>query len=156
MLISIYGALKPLLRAVLVHRKALLFQYGRGGACVCSSLTAKDMRDLSRSRFSNSSITTGLGEIMKNQHIITLITATLLLTACAAPNDPSLAEGIQRKGDGVYSVTQFGPFGSDMTTQAVRQCELDGQGKKLNIITSTTYNGVTGTNYPMLLFRCGK
>lgn len=85
--------------------------------------------------------------------IVYLCALGLALTGCAPP-DPTLAAGVKRKGGGLYSVSEMGFV--DPATQAVRQCEMDGN-KKLSIVTSTTTKGIySGADYAVLLFRCTK
>ena len=53
--------------------------------------------------------------------------------------DPTLAGGVTREGGRVYTVSELGYW--NITAQAVKQCQLDGN-KKLNILTSTTERGM--------------
>jgi len=84
-----------------------------------------------------------------------LLLTVFNLISCATSSDPSLAAGVKRKGGGVYSVSELGLGFSltDPTTQAVKQCQLDGN-KRLVIIASTSESGFSGNQYPMLVFRC--
>jgi len=85
-----------------------------------------------------------------------MVTITgIFLTACATtPPDPTLVNGVKRYAGGMYSISELGMFaGGDLTSYATRQCELDGN-KKLKIEGTTTKTGVTGTAYPVMLFRC--
>jgi hypothetical protein len=72
------------------------------------------------------------------------------LSGCVT-TDPTLASGVYRNGGGIYSVSGMG-F-RDPTTQAVRQCQMDG--KNISILASTTERGLySGNNYPKIVFRC--
>jgi hypothetical protein len=86
---------------------------------------------------------------------ICLCTITTIFTGCAGMGgDPSLAPGVQRKGGGLYSISEMDTLFGDPAERAVQQCQMDGN-KKLSIVTSTTKNGMySGTTYAVLLFRC--
>ncbi len=80
-----------------------------------------------------------------------LVSIAIGVSGCVTTRDPTLASGVVRKGNGVYSVNGMGFI--DPTSQAVQQCQIDG--KNLNILTSTTKRGLySGKNYPVLIFRC--
>ncbi len=87
--------------------------------------------------------------------IISLCAVTLTLVGCAT-HDPRLAPGVQRKGGGLYSISEMGNMFTDITAQAVKQCEMDGN-KKLNIVGTTTQNSyISNETYAVILFRCDK
>lgn len=92
---------------------------------------------------------------MKNLFIILSV---LTLTGCAdvqiGGGDPSLANGVERKGGGVYSVSGASIMFGDVFDQAIQQCQMDGN-KKLSILAQSTRVGIySGNTYPMLVFRC--
>lgn len=94
--------------------------------------------------------------MFKSFPIITVTCIAAMSLAACARQDPTLAPGVQRKGDGLYSISEMGNMFMDIAAQAVEQCRMDGN-KKLSIVTSTTQMGIVdGRNYAVLLFRCNK
>ena len=76
----------------------------------------------------------------------------MLLSGCIPKPDPTLAPGVVRKDDGVYTVD--GMSFRDPPLLAVQQCQMDGN-KKLDIMTSTTKRSTySGNEYSVLIFRC--
>ena len=77
---------------------------------------------------------------------------TLFFSGCASLNDSSLALGVERKGDGLYSVK--GTAFINPTEKAVEQCKIDGN-KRMSTVTSTFELGIiSGKQHPVLIFRC--
>jgi hypothetical protein len=64
------------------------------------------------------------------------------ISGCAT--DPTLAFGVKREGGGVYTAGRI--------SKAVEQCQISGQ--KLNVMTSTSWTGISGREYPVIAFRC--
>lgn len=84
--------------------------------------------------------------------ILATIAITILSSGCASLNDSTLALGVDRRGDGIYSVK--GTAFINPTEKAVEQCRIDGN-KRLSVITSTFERGViSGKEHPVLIFRC--
>lgn len=82
---------------------------------------------------------------------IALPALVLLLSGCAT-KDPSLAELVERKGDGLYKSKTVGYV--DGLDEAVKQCKIDGD-KKLEIVTTATeYSYVLKRNMPVYIFKC--
>lgn len=81
-----------------------------------------------------------------------IIAASIVLLNGCAGSDPTLAEEVERKGDGIYKSTSVGYI--DGLDQAIKQCRLDGN-KKLEIITTATeYNYVLRANLTFYVFKC--
>jgi hypothetical protein len=78
---------------------------------------------------------------------------TITLTACGnlnkRPIDPNGPNGdIRTLSANDISMTGTG----DVAAAAVRAC--DNEGKKIEVITTTTKTGITGTVYPVIMFKC--
>lgn len=88
--------------------------------------------------------------------ILLILISLSTLSGCASMRDPSLSDGVKRKGGGIYTVSELGMscfFGCDLTQAAADQCKLDGN-RRLVILGSTAETGFSGTRYPQLIFRC--
>lgn len=73
----------------------------------------------------------------------------LLTTACADMNQA------QPMNNGIHQITDYGFMGGAGTvvTRAATTCTNEGN-KKLVIVGNTMQVGITGTQYPLLIFRC--
>lgn len=86
---------------------------------------------------------------MKIRCTITL--ALLFLTACGQPGNTTPG-GAASLGNGMYQITDYGFMGGAGTV-AARAAETCGS-KKLTIVGNSMQVGITGTQYPLLIFRC--
>lgn len=75
----------------------------------------------------------------------------LALTSCQ-PMPPYA--GITILDDNMYQVSELGTFGmaAPITARAANYCTS--LGKTVNVISSSTQTTITGTGYPILLFKC--
>lgn len=81
-----------------------------------------------------------------------VIAATIIFFTGCAKNDPTLADSVDRKGNGIYKATSVGYI--DGLDQAIKQCQMDGN-KELKIITtSTEYNYVLKRDLTFYVFKC--
>lgn len=90
---------------------------------------------------------------MKIRCTITLTAAVLLLTACAQPGN-SIPGGAASLGNGMYQITDYGFMGGAGTVAARAAETCSSLGKKLTIVGNSMQVGITGTQYPLLIFRC--
>lgn len=75
-----------------------------------------------------------------------MIAATAVFLVGCTNNDPSLANNVHKKGDGIYEAMDV--------SDAVKQCQIEGN-KKLHIITSTQeYSYVLKRYFPHYVFEC--
>ena len=82
-------------------------------------------------------------------HTLITICCTITLTACGQKpsNKPTANSDIRR----LSAVSTLGGAG-DVQLMAIRAC--DKENKKLEIISTSSQNGILGGEYPVILFRC--
>lgn len=81
------------------------------------------------------------------KQLIAILCCTITLTACA--NQPVPAN---RPNSDIRTINGMGLFGGNVAQAAARAC--DNENKKLNILSTTTQTGATGTSYPVIVFKC--
>lgn len=87
-------------------------------------------------------------------NLLAILPLLFMSSGCSSlnVNDSTLAMGVVRKGDGVYSVK--GTAFIDPAEKAAEQCKIDGN-KRLSVIANTFELGViSGKQHPVLVFRC--
>ena len=81
-----------------------------------------------------------------------LFLLTAIAVSSCSPPPPSF--GIKDLGSGLYEISGMQSFGGSVTSRAARYCQSL-ENKTVNVVSNTTQIGVySGTNYPILLFKC--
>lgn len=82
---------------------------------------------------------------------IILASSLVLLSGCVN-NNPTLMNHVERKGDGIYTISSA--LSHDPFSQATKQCKLDGDKKFELISTSSEYNYYLKQNDAVYIFEC--
>lgn len=80
--------------------------------------------------------------------LLSIICCALTLTACGHQQQTKGPNSDIRTISGMSTLGGAG----NVALMAAQAC--DNEKKKLEVISTTTQNGITGTSYPVIVFRC--